>query len=93
MDWDERFWADVARAIERQRIGEELVSIANRLGIGTLKTIGEKIVEGTDTYYIDFNSLVGAFEHSIWEVEDKIDIEDQDELYNLLERAEMAKGA
>lgn len=46
MDWNERFWADVARAIERQRIGEELVSIANRLGIGTLKQLEKKSSKG-----------------------------------------------
>lgn len=92
MDRHEMFLADVAREIERQKIGEQIVAISKRLGNSTLKTIGEKIRD-LDSEDIDFDYLVAALQVDLWLIESELDSEDKDELYDLIERAKIVKGA
>ena len=51
------------------------------------------MLDGRDDDYVDFDSLVGAFQLALWTIEDDLNDETREELDELLTRAELAKGA
>lgn len=93
MDNLARFHNDISRIYERMDIGEELIMIGQRIHCGRLEAIGNEMLDSRDDDYVDFDSLVGAFQLTLWTIEDELDEETREELNELLTRAEMAKGA
>lgn len=92
MDNFTRFHNDISRVYERMDIGEELIMIGQRIHCGRLEAIGNEMLDGRDDDYVDFDSLVGAFQLALWTIEDDLDDETSEELNELLIRAETAKG-
>lgn len=92
MDNFTRFHNDISRAYERMDIGEELIMIGQRIHCGRLDAIGNEMLDSRDDDYVDFDSLVGAFQLALWTIEDDLDDETSEELDELLTRAELAKG-
>lgn len=93
MDNLARFHNDISRVYERMDIGEELIMIGQRISCGRLEAIGNEMLDSRDDDYVDFDSLVGAFQLALWTIEDELDKENREELDELLTRSEMAKGA
>ncbi|MFV0616847.1 hypothetical protein ACE418_02920 [Megasphaera sp. WILCCON 0056] len=93
MDNLARFHNDISNIHERMDIGEELIMIGQRVHCGRLETIGNEMLDSRDDDYVDFDSLVGAFQLALWTIEDELNKETREELDELLTRAEMAKGA
>ena len=93
MDNFTRFHNDISRDYERMDIGEELIMIGQRIHCGRLEAIGNEMLDGRDDDYVDFDSLVGAFQLALWTIEDDLNDETREELDELLTRAELAKGA
>lgn len=93
MDNFTRFHNDISRVYERMDIGEELIMIGQRIHCGRMEAIGNEMLDSRDDDYVDFDSLVGAFQLALWTIEDDLDDETSEELNELLIRAEMAKGA
>lgn len=93
MDNFTRFHNDISRVYERMDIGEELIMIGQRIHCGRLEAIGNEMLDSRDDNYVDFDSLVGAFQLALWTIEDDLDDETGEELNELLIRAETAKGA
>lgn len=93
MDNFTRFHNDISRVYERMDIGEELIMIGQRIHCGRLEAIGNEMLDSRDDDYVDFDSLVGAFQLALWTIEDDLDDETGEELNELLIRAETAKGA
>lgn len=92
MDNFTRFHNDISRVYERMDIGEELIMIGQRIHCGRLEAIGNEMLDSRDDDYVDFDSLVGAFQLALWTIEDDLDDETSEELNELLIRAETAKG-
>lgn len=88
-----RFHNDISRVYERMDIGEELIMIGQRIHCGRMEAIGNEMLDSWDDDYVDFDSLVGAFQLALWTIEDDLDDETREELDELLTRAELAKGA
>lgn len=94
MDYFSRFKDDLSNIHERMDIGEALIAIGQRIGCGRLEAIGRDMFDGRDDDYVDFNSLVDAFQLTLWTLNmDEVDGETREELDELLMRAEIAKGA
>lgn len=93
MDNFTRFHNDISRVYERMDIGEELIMIGQRIHCGRLEAIGNEMLDSQDDNYVDFDSLVGAFQLALWTIEDDLNDETREELDELLTRAELAKGA
>lgn len=93
MDNFTRFHNDISRVYERMDIGEELIMIGQRIHCGRLEAIGNEMLDSRDDDYVDFDSLVGAFQLALWTIEDDLNDETREELDELLMRAEIAKGA
>jgi|GEM_PF-3499813 len=93
MDNFTRFHNDISRVYERMDIGEELIMIGQRIHCGRLEAIGNEMLDSRDDNYVDFDSLVGAFQLALWTIEDDLNDETREELDELLTRAELAKGA
>lgn len=92
MDNLARFHNDISNIYERIDIGKELIMIGQRIHCGRLEAIGNEMLDGRDDDYVDFDSLVDAFQLTLWTIEDDVDDETNAELDNLLTRAELAKG-